>query len=240
METSETVKEIRSRTGLNRKEFCQKFGIPLRTMEEWETGRRIPPEYIPRMLAYYTRNIDTDNARNEIRNHYDIVEDAEGNKVVIINDLRFKSRRNIDWNTVEQCLKEYVGSCVQILETSDEIYIGKDFPDEYTHSKDTKSLKGANRHAKANASQIVEPMIKIAAGKTFAPNYEEKHVADAKYGWYRYDTRFAIPVYNDEGNLRQRYYICTNFPHRCIHVLQYLYTTMREICADIISLAQGF
>ncbi len=155
------------------------------------------------MLAYYTRSIDTDNARNEIRNHYDIVEDAEGNKVVIINDLRFKSRRNIDWNTVEQCLKEYVGSCVQILETSDEIYIGKDFPDEYTHSKDTKSLKGADRHAKANAnvSQIVEPMIKIAAGKTFAPNYEEKHVADAKYGWYRYDTRFAIPVYNDEGNL---------------------------------------
>ena len=186
---------------IDRKEFCQKFGIPLRTMEEWETGRRIPPEYIPRMLAYYTRSIDTDNARNEIRNHYDIVEDAEGNKVVIINDLRFKSRRNIDWNTVEQCLKEYVGSCVQILETSDEIYIGKDFPDEYTHSKDTKSLKGANRHAKANASQIVEPMIKIAAGKTFAPNYEEKHVADAKYGWYRYDTRFAIPVYNDEGNL---------------------------------------
>ena len=102
---------------------------------------------------------------------------------------------------MEQCLKEYVGSCVQILETSDEIYIGKDFPDEYTHSKDTKSLKGANRHANANASQIVEPMIKIAAGKTFAPNYEEKHVADAKYGWYRYDTRFAIPVYNDEGNL---------------------------------------
>lgn len=62
--------------------------------------------------------------------------------------------------------------------------------------------------ANANASQIVEPMIKIAAGKTFAPNYEEKHVADAKYGWYRYDTRFAIQ-----------------------------YTTMREICADIISLA---
>ena len=67
METSETVKDIRSRTGLNRKEFCQKFGIPLRTMEEWETGRRIPPEYIPRMLAYYTRSIDTDNARTEIR-----------------------------------------------------------------------------------------------------------------------------------------------------------------------------
>ena len=31
--------------------------------------------------------------------------------------------------------------------------------------------------------------------------WKEKHSKDAKYGWYRYDTRFAIPVYNDEGNL---------------------------------------
>ena len=44
-------------------------------------------------------------------------------------------------------------------------------------------------------------MIKIAAGKTFAPNYEEKHVADAKYGWYRYDTKFGIPVYDSEKRL---------------------------------------
>ena len=41
--------------------------------------------------------------------------------------------------TVEQCLKEYVGSCVQILETSDEIYIGKDFRMKYTHSKIRKA-----------------------------------------------------------------------------------------------------
>lgn len=47
-------------------------------------------------------------------------------------------------------------------------------------------------------------MIEIATGKTFAENYSEKHNRDAKYGWYRYDTRFALPVYDDEGEL-QRY-----------------------------------
>lgn len=103
METSETVKEIRSRTGLNRKEFCQKFGIPLRTMEEWETGRRIPPEYIPRMLAYYTRSIDTDNARNEIRNHYDIWKMRKEIKLSLsmIYDLKAEGiLTGIQWNSV--------------------------------------------------------------------------------------------------------------------------------------------
>lgn len=30
--------------------------------------------------------------------------------------------------------------------------------------------------------------------------------ADAKNGWYRYDTRFALPVYGDDGNI-ERYNI---------------------------------
>ena len=55
------------------------------------------------------------------------------------------------------------------METSDMVYIGADFPDEFAHSKDTKELRGANMYA--------------------------------KFGWYRYDTRFAIPVYDDAGEL---------------------------------------
>ena len=49
----EIIQNIRRKTGLSRTEFSQKYGIPLRTLEEWESGRRTPPEYIPRMLAYY-------------------------------------------------------------------------------------------------------------------------------------------------------------------------------------------
>ena len=28
------------------------MGIPVRTIDDWENGRRVPPDYIPRMIAY--------------------------------------------------------------------------------------------------------------------------------------------------------------------------------------------
>ncbi len=34
-------------------------------------------------------------------------------------------------------------------------------------------------------------------------NNEEKHNRNAKYGWYRYDTRFAIPVYAENGTIER-------------------------------------
>lgn len=52
MDTQNKIKELRTQTGLNRKEFSIYIGIPLRTIEDWEAGRRTPPEYIPRLIAY--------------------------------------------------------------------------------------------------------------------------------------------------------------------------------------------
>ena len=40
-------------------------------------------------------------------------------------------------------------------------------------------------------------------------NKERKHIKDAKYGWYRYDIRFGIPVYDDKTGLLIRYNIFT-------------------------------
>ena len=131
----------------------------------------------------------------------DIIKDADGKSIAVINNLRFKGRRSVDWNVVEDCLKEYIGQCIEIMETSDVVYIGADFPDEFAHSKDTKELRGANMYAKANSSSIIREMIEIATNKSFAENYTQKHSTNAKFGWYRYDTRFAIPVYNDAGEL---------------------------------------
>lgn len=135
------------------------------------------------------------------KGHIDIIRDAEGRQIVLINDLRFKGRKNVDWKLVEECLKEYIGSCTEIVETSDMVYIGTDFPDEYSHSKDTKVLRGANAYAKANASVAITDMIRIACNKSFSENLEEKHARDAKYGWYRYDTRFALPKYDDDNEI---------------------------------------
>ena len=115
-----------------------------------------------------------------------IIADAEGQKVVVINDLRFKRSKRLDWIVVEGYLKEYIGYCTEILDTNEMIYIGSDFPDEY---------------AKANASAAIKELIQIATNKTFSENHKDKHNTKAKYGWYRYDTRFAIPKYNDYGEL---------------------------------------
>ena len=131
----------------------------------------------------------------------DIIKTTDGKNIVVIKELRFKGRRSVDWNIVEDCLKKYIGEYSEITETSDMVYIGADFPDEFAHSKDTKELRGANMYAKANSSSIIREMIEIATNKTFSENYAQKHNTDAKFGWYRYDTRFAIPVYDDLGEL---------------------------------------
>lgn len=52
MELSEKIHALRAETGLNRKQFAEHFQIPLRTVEEWEAGRRKPPEYILRLIKY--------------------------------------------------------------------------------------------------------------------------------------------------------------------------------------------
>lgn len=49
------IKELRESTGLNRKEFCEKFDIPYRTVTEWELGHRNAPPYVFRFLEYYIR-----------------------------------------------------------------------------------------------------------------------------------------------------------------------------------------
>jgi len=52
MDTDKIIKELRESTGMTRKEFSEYTGIPVRTLEDWEAGRRTPPAYIPRLIAY--------------------------------------------------------------------------------------------------------------------------------------------------------------------------------------------
>ena len=203
MDTAKTIKELRESTGMSRKEFSEHTGIPVRTLEDWEAGRRTPPEYIPRLIAYQIRFEYIFALKEKSTDNVSIITDPDGKKVVLINDIRFKSRRSIDWNEIETYLKQYVGKCFEILDTSDKVYIGTDFPDEFAHSKDTKEVKGANEKAKANAITAIENLIEIAADKTGFPDYNNKHGNKAKYGWYRYTTRFGIPVYDESGELKR-------------------------------------
>ena len=68
MDCSKKIKELRESTGMNRREFCEYFDIPYRTVTEWERDNRHAPEYVLRLLEYYSRmeklmkDKETDNA----------------------------------------------------------------------------------------------------------------------------------------------------------------------------------
>ena len=51
MDVSKYIKELRESVNMTRKEFSEHTGIPVRTLEDWEAGRRTPPEYIPRLIS---------------------------------------------------------------------------------------------------------------------------------------------------------------------------------------------
>lgn len=52
MESAKMIRDLRESISMSRKEFSIHVGIPIRTLEDWEAGRRTPPEYVPRLLAY--------------------------------------------------------------------------------------------------------------------------------------------------------------------------------------------
>ena len=53
MDFQAKIKELRESTGMNRKQFCEYFQIPYRTVTEWELDHRHAPEYVLRLLQYY-------------------------------------------------------------------------------------------------------------------------------------------------------------------------------------------
>ena len=204
MDTAKTIKELRESTGMSRKEFSEHMGIPVRTLEDWEAGRRTPPDYVPRLLAYQIKIEEI--FAGKVKRNVSVILDADGNKIVVINDIVFKGKRSISWEEVEKYLKRYVGDIYSIAEDNEIIYIGSELPSEYAGSVYTKKLKGADAKAKANAAQAIPEIIEIASNGVFEENRKAKHGRDAQNGWYRYDTRFALPVYGEDGNI-ERYNI---------------------------------
>ena len=44
-----------------------------------------------------------------------IITSADGQKLVLINDIRFKAKVRGDWTAVEKYLKEYIGDFYEII-----------------------------------------------------------------------------------------------------------------------------
>lgn len=52
MDSQEQLINLRKETGMNRKQFCEYFDIPYRTMTDWELGNRKMPDYLLRLMKY--------------------------------------------------------------------------------------------------------------------------------------------------------------------------------------------
>ena len=110
------------------------------------------------------------SSRRNIMKTLEATLDENGNQVVILPDIIFSGKQNIDWNEVEKYLERFVGEWAEIAEVGDIIYLGKDFPDEYAGSKYTRKMKGGRAKAKANAAQGIREMVGIATDKRFREN----------------------------------------------------------------------
>lgn len=45
-----TIKEMRLLLQVSRTDFSRQYHIPLRTLEDWESGKRNPPNYVLELL----------------------------------------------------------------------------------------------------------------------------------------------------------------------------------------------
>lgn len=76
------------------------------------------------------------------------------------------------------------------------VYAGKDLPSEYKGSEYTLGMHRGLREVKMQAATNLDEMLLLAEDGEWRENIKEKHGKDAQNGWYRYKTRFAVPVLN--------------------------------------------
>jgi transcriptional regulator with XRE-family HTH domain len=180
--------------------FDDKYVLELAEASEFSDRKNLSIYF---KLLEICKEINKDEALEKNKRNVSVIQDVDGNNIVVINDIRFKGKRSVNWKEVREYLKEYVGDFYTIAAIGDVIYIGSDLPKEYTGSQYTNSMRGTNAKAKANATTGIPELIEIAVGKHFRTNKEDKHKRDGKNGWYRYDSRFALPVYGDDGEVER-------------------------------------
>lgn len=50
------IKELRKKASMTRKEFCDYFDIPYRTVQDWELGLRTCNKYMIELMKYKLQN----------------------------------------------------------------------------------------------------------------------------------------------------------------------------------------
>ena len=91
----------------------ENYMIELFRQSDAESKRRII-SYIE--LLEVCKQINNACQSRKRQRNVSIIQDIDGNNIVVINDIRFKGKRSINWREVRAYLKEYVLEMLYILE----------------------------------------------------------------------------------------------------------------------------
>lgn len=98
-ENAETIKIICEAYGMSQTALSRRFGIPIRTVQDWYAGRRTPPAYVVNMLSDLLEHDQTTKGatqgnREEIREKLiDLLYDVENARPDTIADYIIR-----EWN----------------------------------------------------------------------------------------------------------------------------------------------
>ena len=215
--TGTVAGQIRRASGTERKVFLSRWIKPVRILPDAEvagmykdllgdTGIAVPDNVVTPSLLEELRKAGvaisesgrvkakTAAREGDGEGRYQI-KNIDGRLMTVIdtqNDTR-------DFKAAEAYLKTLVNTdhpFSTILMDAQPVYVGKDLPGEYRSSEYTKSMLSKLRDVKMQAATNLDEMLLLAENGEWRENVKPKHAKDARNGWYRYDTEFAIPILN--------------------------------------------
>lgn len=204
---------------------------------------------------------EADSIAEQFKAAIDTSQKAEKNTVerdgVVRNSLVFTSKGKTVWideditknKPKDVTYTEFVGNYIADMIDGNETYIeslpesgmpvyaNEDLAGEFTNSKYTKRLRNKKHdkfYAKMKLAKSLDELVKIATGRNWekAIHTENK---DAKYGIYKYKSRFAFPNINDMGEVKSvSAYTCDVLIINASNGKKYLYDVL-NIKEDVAS-----
>lgn len=75
------IKELREKTGLSQSQFARYYDIPVKSLQKWEQGARVPPPYVEKLLMYAIRlRMMNDNPNEPVYFSYEDLKAEEQDK----------------------------------------------------------------------------------------------------------------------------------------------------------------
>ena len=165
-------------------------------IEAREAGRRQGMRAAERRESLPMRNVRGAvlSDGSEAGPRYSIKTDSDGKPTVVIEEDIFAGNEGEKPHKVirDYIKNHYTGDFARIIESGQKVYFGKDLPGEYTQSVSANRLYPDFRYAKNQASQNLNELVEIGTDRRWSKNVKSKHNLDAKYGWYKYATRFQV------------------------------------------------